>query len=131
MKVTSIESLISFSEGTIIELPDFADGQKFVAKLKRPSLLMLIKQGKIPNALLNTANDLFTDGVQAAAKSKDTGSEKQLADLFDLFDVLCEATFVSPTYKEIKDAGIDLTDEQLLFIFSYTQQGIKAIENFR
>ena len=46
-------------------------------------------------------------------------------------DKLCEATFVEPSYNEMKEAGIKLTDEQLIFIFDYSQNGVKALDSFR
>lgn len=126
MKVTSIEQLVKYSDGQIVELPPFAEGQRFVAKIKRPSMMALIKSGKIPNSLLKTANSLFLKGGVSSE-----GDDKVLDNLFDVLDVLCEATFVEPKYKDIKEAGINLTDEQYMFIFNYTQSGVKSLEKFR
>ena len=39
--------------------------------------------------------------------------------------------FVEPSWSELKNAGIELTDEQYMFIFNYTQEGVKALEPFR
>lgn len=126
MKVTSIEQLVKYSDGQIVELPPFAEGQRFVAKIKRPSMMGLIKSGKIPNSLLKTANSLFLKGGVSSE-----GDDKVLDNLFDVLDVLCEATFVEHKYKDIKEAGINLTDEQYMFIFNYTQSGVKSLEKFR
>ena len=35
------------------------------------------------------------------------------------------------SFEEIKTAGLQLTDEQLMFIFRYSQAGNEAAENFR
>lgn len=126
MKVTSIEQLIKYSEGQIVELPPFAEGQRFVARIKRPSMMGLIKTGKIPNSLLKTANSLFLKGGVSSE-----GDDKVLDNLFDVLDVLCEATFVEPKYSDLKEAGISLTDDQYMFIFNYTQEGVKSLEKFR
>lgn len=126
MKVTSIEQLIKYSEGQIVELPPFAEGQRFVARIKRPSMMGLIKSGKIPNSLLKTANSLFLKGGVSSE-----GDDKVLDNLFDVLDVLCEATFVEPKYSDLKEAGISLTDDQYMFIFNYTQEGVKSLEKFR
>lgn len=122
--VTTIEELKAFSSGQVVELPSFAEGQPFYARLKRPSMMTLVKQGKIPNELLHSANSLFANG----GASINTDDDKMMAQLFDLLDVMAEATFVEPTYKEIKDAGVELTDEQLMFIFSYSQEGVNALK---
>ena len=55
-EITSLTALEQYAQGQIVELPGFGDGQPFVARLRRPSLMVLIKSGKVPNALLATAN---------------------------------------------------------------------------
>ena len=44
-KVTSIQDFIKQSQGEVVELPGFTSEPVYV-KLKRPSLLGLVKQGK-------------------------------------------------------------------------------------
>ena len=125
--VTSIEQLKQYAQGEVIELPPFAPRQPFVAKLKRPSLLAMAKNGKIPNNLLVKTNELFMNDGTAVNASDDN----MLKEIFSVIDTIAEEVFVQPTYKEIKEAGIELTDEQMLFIFNYTQTGVKNLENFR
>lgn len=125
-QVTSLEQLKQYTNGNIVRLPDFAEGQPFVAKLKRPSILGMAKQGKIPNSLLVKTNELF---VQSG--SLDTEENSMMQEIYDVIDLIADETFVEPTYKEIKSTGIELTDEQMMFIFNYSQQGVKALESFR
>ena len=125
--VTSIEQLKQYAQGEVIELPPFAPRQPFVAKLKRPSLLAMAKNGKIPNNLLVKTNELFMNDGTAVNASDDN----MLKEIFSVIDTIAGEVFVQPTYKEIKEAGIELTDEQMLFIFNYTQTGVKNLENFR
>ena len=124
-EITSIEQLAQYSHGQVVQFPDFAEGQPFVARVKRPSMLVLAKSGQIPNALLTKANSLF---VGKGINDKDNNA---LKDLFKVLDVICEACFVEPTYQQIKDAGVELTDEQMMFIFQYTQKGVQALDSFR
>lgn len=124
-KVTSIEELLEYQRGQFVQLPDFAEGMPFFARLRRPSLMALVKAGKIPNGLIQTANRLFN------GKGMDDKSETAMNDVFGVFDALCEATFVEPSYKAMKEAGIELTDEQMMVVFNYTQEGVKALEPFR
>lgn len=128
IKVTSLEELKGYAKGNVVELPPFAEGQPFFAMLRRPSMMGLVKSKKIPNRLLITANKLFEEGVQGSFDSLD---EKALDDMMDVMEVICEASFVSPTYKEIKDNGIELTDDQLLFVFGYSQTGVNQLNSFR
>lgn len=126
--VTTLSDLVNYAQGQVVELPPFAEGMPFVARLRRPSMLALVKGGKIPNDLLRSANELFMG---------QSGSEKNLLDdttmskMMEVFEILCEASFVEPTYKEIKESGIELTDDQYTFIFNYSQHGIKALKSFR
>lgn len=124
--VTSLEQLKQYANGNIVRLPDFAEGQPFIAKLKRPSILGMAKQGKIPNSLLVKTNELF---VQSG--SLDTEENSMMQEIYDVIDLIASETFVEPTYDEIKSTGIQLTDEQMMFIFNYSQQGVKALESFR
>lgn len=128
LKVTSIEELREVAKGTIVELPPFAPGHPFVARLKRPSMLVMAKRGQIPNTLLTSANTLFESGVGAGFDSMD---QDMLQKCFEVFDLMCEASFVEPTYKELKAAGVELTDEQYMFVFGYSQNGVADLESFR
>lgn len=127
MKVTSIDQLKVMSGGEIVKLPPFIQGQDFYAKLRRPSMLKLVQSGQIPNSLLRTANMLFSGGVNEELDRDD----EFMKDMFDVIDVLAGAVFVEPSWKDLKNAGIELTDEQYMFIFNYTQEGVKALEPFR
>ena len=130
LKITSIEELKNIEKGEVVELPPFVGEIPFVARLKRPSMLALVKSGKIPNSLLTQANKLFVGGVEGVA-SRGMENEEMLDELFDILDVICEAAFVEPSFKDLRDNGIELTDEQYMAVFTYTQQGVKSLESFR
>lgn len=130
LSVTSLDDLQSYSKGTLVRFPDFAEGQPLVARVKRPSMLMLAKEGKIPNQLLKIAGDLFSKGGSGIDADKYKGTNL-LADMYDICKAVCRAALIEPTIDEIEGAGLTLTDEQIMAIFNYTQVGIKALENFR
>lgn len=123
--ITNITDIVKYTSGSIVRLPDFADGQKFIAKLKRPSMLALMKSGRIPNSLLNQATQLFKSG--AGSLGKGSGID----DLYDIMEIILEEAMVAPSYKDLKEAGVQLSDDQIMAVFSYTQQGVRALENFR
>lgn len=125
MNVTNITDLQSYAQGTVVRFPDFAEGQPFVARVRRPSMLVLAKQGKIPNTLLNAAGELFSKG------GVNSTSENMLGDMYDICEIICEASLVQPTFQQIKEAGMALSDDQVMAIFNYTQVGVKALESFR
>lgn len=127
MQVTTIGQLQTYSKGKVVRLPDFAEGQPFVARVRRPSMLVLAKQGKIPNSLLSTANELFVGG----GSSVDVENEKLLQDMYDVCMIVCDACLIEPTLRDIEDAGLTLSDDQIMALFNYAQQGVKALEPFR
>lgn len=126
--ITSIEQLKEYMQGAIVRLPDFADGQEFYARLKRPSLLGMVKCGKIPNSLLTKTNELFVDSESVGDNMQD---EKLLSDMFDIMEIIAGETLVEPTFEELKENGIELTDQQMMFLFSYSQRGVNTLEQFR
>lgn len=127
MQVTTIGQLQTYSKGKVVRLPDFAEGQPFVARVRRPSMLVLAKQGKIPNSLLSTANELFVGGGSGV----DIENEKLLQDMYDVCMIVCDACLIEPTLRDIEDAGLTLSDDQIMALFNYAQQGVKALEPFR
>ena len=53
MAVTPMKKLTKIAQGVEVELPGFLSGETFTVRLRRPSLLALAKEGRIPNGLLS------------------------------------------------------------------------------
>ena len=127
MGLTSATDLQKYAAGVVVRLPDFAEGQPFVARIRRPSMLVLAKTGRIPNTLLTAAGELFAKG----GGGLDADNEKMLSDMYDIMSIICESALIQPSMKEIKEIGLELSDEQMMAIFNYSQTGVKALETFR
>lgn len=125
--ITKIEALKEYSKGDIVELPSFSPDKPFVARLKRPSLLAMAKEGAIPNSLLGQANAMFFGNTLKNGRPDNDTLQK----LFDVIEIMCESAFIEPTYNEIKQAGIQMTDQQYLAVYNYTQEGVQALSSFR
>ncbi|BCZ46937.1 hypothetical protein psyc5s11_30040 [Clostridium gelidum] len=123
MNVTNLEQLKIMAECDIIELPRFKDDIPFVVKVKRTSLLGLIRKGVIPNTLLSAAEELFYG--KKASKGVD------LDQLTNVMFVMAENALVEPSIEDLKSVDLELTDEQLVALFNYTQEGLKAVQKFR
>lgn len=123
MELTSLDKLKEISKGQIIKLTGF-DEEPFVARLKRPSFLNMVSNGTIPNELLNAAYIVFN----GAKTSKDIISMKEANELYKL---VAKSALVEPTLEQLEEIGLELTDEQLIEIFNFTQVGIKALRSFR
>ena len=122
MEITNIQDLKRMAESDVIELPRLKKEIPFNAKVKRVSLLNLVKKGVIPNQLLSAAEELFY------GKKASTGVD--LKQLTQVMFVMAENALVEPSIKDLESVGLELTDEQLVALFNYTQQGLKEIEKF-
>lgn len=129
LKITSFEELKLYAKGDIVSLPPFSEGHPFVARLCRPSLLELIKTGRIPNALVKFANKLFYNST--VTDKNDFDNTDLLAQMYDVLVPIAKASLLEPTYDEIVEAGLTLSDDQLMFIFTYSQNGVNALSSFR
>ena len=123
MAVTSIEKLKQLSQGQEVELQGW-DEEPFVCVLKRPSLLGLVENGDIPNPLLHAAYILFNG-------SNNPKDQVNLKEMNDLYRIIAKAAMVNPTYDQVVEAGLELTDMQLLEIYRFTQLGVKSLISFR
>ena len=115
-------SLETIKTSQVVTLPGWC-GDTVEFELKRPSILALAAAGAIPNPLMKTARKLFYSGV-----SPDGGD---LAEEGRVVLEIAKAAMVKPTFDELEAAGIELTDEQLIAIFQFTQLGVKALDRFR
>lgn len=123
MAATSIEKLKKLSQGQEVELQGW-DEEPFVCVLKRPSLLGLVENGDIPNPLLHAAYILFNG-------SNNPKDQVNLKEMNDLYRIIAKAAMVNPTYDQVVEAGLELTDMQLLEIYRFTQLGVKSLISFR
>lgn len=130
MQITSLETLKQMKKTDIDELPSFDDGTKFIVELKKPNMMNLITTGKIPNTLLSIAMQMF-NGKTSELANRASEDPKILKEMVGMMHVLAEACLINPTYAQLKENNIDLTENQLMAILSYSQGGVKALENFR
>lgn len=128
LKVTDIKALKKIAGGEVVELPGFSE-TPFVARLRQPSLVGLVASGKLPNHLIGVATALFNNDTDKVEKTLET--QKGIANLYEIMEIMAENCLMEPTLAEIKEAGLELTDIQLTAIFNYSQRGAKALEQFR
>ncbi len=105
-----------------VSLPSFSGEGSIEVKLRRPSFLALAAQGMIPNELLACARDLFNEGGNAQVRLDELGR---------LLVIFAQNSLVSPSYEELEEKGISLTDEQLSAIYAFAQGGVRALIPFR
>lgn len=126
MPVTSIEQFRKYAGGSEVELPGFVSDETITVRLRRPSVMSMIADGKVPNPLMGIAAEMFNGGVKSIIHSAD--GMKNTADLLRIY---ARAALVEPTYEELEAAGVQLTDGQLTVIYDYVMTGVDRIKRFR
>lgn len=128
MQITSLATLKKYADGEVVALPPFVGDEPFVVRLKRPSFLGMAQNGKFPNSLLKSAGDLFTKKtVDSQTTDLDDDSLKQISEIMEL---IISESMLEPTYAQLKEINLELTDAQRMAIFAYSQEGIKALSTF-
>ena len=120
--ITTLEEIKKYADGQEVDIPGYEIGTIWRVKLKRPSLINLAAAGKIPNPLLGAASELFTHGIKDASSNGD-----KFKDMAGVMRIEAKAALAEPTYKELEEAGIELTDSQLLYIHNFVMTGIDAL----
>lgn len=119
-EILSIEQLKNMAT-TIIEIPDFEGTGTIKVRVKKPRLIAMAAQGKIPNHLLGIVNNMMFP-------NKKEKKEPNIEEIAKIYELYCRACLVEPSYDEIKDI---MTDEQMSAIFDWGMDGIEDLENFR
>lgn len=126
LRITSLSDLQKVAQGEVVELPGFTESIPFVARLGRPSMLKMVGDGKIENSLLNTATSIFN----GTTEGKEDKNEDFLKEMYNVMRKFADACLLEPTLEDVEGAGVELTDEQLMAIFNYSQRGVSALEKF-
>lgn len=112
----------------VYELPGWDPDEPFYARLKQVSLLNLIERGQLPNELLKIAHKIATSGQQGVFRES---TPEELVQFTKLLHDMARVALVEPTYQELEENDVHLTDMQLTAIFQFCQQGVRALEPFR
>ena len=128
LKISNINDLLKAKEGEVVQLPPFNGDVPFVARVKQPSLVKLIAGNSFPNELLTLAHAVFEGDEKPLQKEMKTA--KGLDKVYRTMEILAESALVEPTYQELKDAGIELTDLQLSSLMAYCQKGVEILKYF-
>lgn len=122
-KITAISSLKKIAQHTdVIALRGWDAETPFVCRVRRSSLRVMITAGKIPNPLMAAAQKLYEGQSSRATAS--------ITDMLRVMERVVEDALVEPKLAEVKEAGLELTEEQFGAIFNYAQSGVKAVEPF-
>lgn len=119
-EILSIEQLKKMAM-PIIEIPDFEGTGTIKVRVKKPRLMAMASQGKIPNHLLGIVNTMMFG-------NKKEKKEVNITDVAKTYELYCRACLVEPTYDEFKDI---MTDEQMSAIFDWAMGKVSQLDTFR
>ncbi len=120
---THLDDLCRESQPCVVDLPGFTPGTTVRFRLRRANLRELARAGRIPNPLLPAAQRLY-EGAQSGARAS-------FAEVARVMDEVVSSAMVEPTMEQLRNAGVELTEEQFGLIWAYSQQGVAALETFR
>ncbi len=121
--VTKIEDIMKSAGAQDVEMSGW-NGDRVTMRLRRPSMYQMAAAGQIPNPLLPVAESLFTASGRGIMKA-------EFADTAKVMDLLARAAMVEPTYDELAEAGIALTDMQYNEIYAFVLRGPAGLARFR
>lgn len=113
------------NNSTMIIVPGFDGIEPIEILVKRPQLMSMMSQGKVPNHLLSYAAKATMGKSFEYTKKDEVEKAKELADWVAFF---CELCMVKPTYEEVKDT---ITDDQALSIYAWAVAPIDVLKTFR
>lgn len=129
VKIIDLATVKEYADGAVIELPPFSAGQPFVARVRRPSMLRMVSDGTFSNPLLETVNILFNGDDED--RKKQTENPENMKNMYSVLETLAESMLVEPTVEQLHEKGLELTDEQLMFLYMYQQRGALVLKSFR
>lgn len=128
---TTIEELKEYANGAVVELPPFSDSQPFCVRLRRPNATEMLVNGSVPNELMHTAFVLFQLTEEEEKKLSEQEQIENMERTQKMLQHIAKCAMVSPTYQDVLDAGLEMTDAQLIGIYNYVQTGVKKLAFFR
>ena len=108
----------------VYEIHSWEPGEMMEVRLTRPSLYNMARMGLVPNPLMGAMQAMFS----ADPKRVDAVDAKKQG---DCVIAMAKYALVEPTYQQITDAGLTLTDQQLTDIYMFALGGAAALAAFR
>lgn len=102
----------------------WANGEMITVKMRRPGLYNMAAMGFVPNPLLGAIQAMFSgDSAQLDRVDAKKQGECVIA--------MAKYALVEPTYAQLTEAGLELTDRQLMDIYLFALGGAAMLAGFR
>lgn len=107
-----------------IEIHDWDGGGLIEVRARRPGLYNMASMGFIPNPLLGAMQAMFS-GSTAQINAVDAKKQGEC------LTAIARYALVEPTMAQITEAGLELTDQQLLELYQFALAGPVRYAAFR
>lgn len=122
--IIRMEEILAAAAPKEVEISGWNPEERVRVKLKKPSMVNMISNGRVPNPLLGTVSRLL-QGDPVELKKADE-AETAVA----VRHVVKEA-LISPSLDELNAAGVELTDDQYMEIYAWVLGGVAGLDRFR
>lgn len=127
MAVTSFDAILGMAptQPEELTLSGWNPDTEITVLVKKPNFYNLLAKNAIPNPLLPEMQKLFVRRQVAEEHSKAS------ADFAKALIYIARECLVEPTYAQLEEAGVELTDDQLLELCMYATLGPELLRSFR
>ena len=122
--ITPLETMQTMTQPEEITLSGWRRGQEITVMVQKPNFYALLARGSIPNPLIPEMDKLFVRRDRKGYAEPDIKFATTLV-------TIAELTLVEPSYQQLTDAGVELTDDQLTELSIYATSGAEALATFR
>lgn len=122
--ITPLETMQAMTQPEEIALSGWKRGQEITVMVQKPNFYALLAKGSIPNPLIPEMDKLFVRRDRKGYAEPD-------AKFAETLETIAELTLVEPSYQQLIDAGVELTDDQLTELSIYATSGAEALATFR
>lgn len=125
----------SLDSGYQVEITGFRADEdpedSFPCVLKKIDLLAWLINGKVPNELTTAVEDLFNLSKAKKKTVEEYNDIDQIREGYKLNEWIARESMVEPKFDDLKDAGVYLSQQQLLDIYVFQMNGVNALKQFR
>ena len=127
MAVTSFDAILGMAptQPEELTLSGWSPDTEITVLVKKPNFYNLLAKNAIPNPLLPEMQKLFVRRQVAEEHSKAS------ADFAKALIHIARECLVEPAYTQLEEAGVELTDDQLLELCMYATLGPEVLRSFR
>lgn len=119
--------------GDIITI--YINGKAINVKVRKPDIMCMIVDGKIPNPLLKATMSMTKDGkidlLKNNADDGDITDYDKVTKWIEYLRIIAKETLISPSYNEFVSAEVTLNSQNLMDIYAYATSEINNLESFR